>query len=431
MKKYFKKNGAITLIALVITIIILLILAGVAIASLTGDNGLLNRAVGARDATEKAQEKEQLQMEVYGSYNNDGKINLDKLKDNIKVHLGMSDENLNWDENTKTLTVTFNGTNNKYNVYEDGTIGEYSPEVPVETGVYAKLYDDGTLILSSNEYTDTTKTITKDFGKVENKDKRNYWSATDYNTLVTTVKFQDKITPTSTAYYFNNLPNLTTFVNMSNLQTGLVTSMNSMFAGCTSLTSIDVSTFDTRNVVDLDCMFMGRHTSESVGPLDSVYYTGNLKTLDLSSFNTSRVTQMNSMFLGQVELESINLSSFDTSNVTSMKAMFEACTSLTTLDLSNFNTSNVTNMDSMFTCLVSDSTNDFYYNNTINKMSSLKTIYVSDLWDISKVTGQTMLATEMFRGCRSLVGAIPYDSSKTGRTYANYTTGYLTYKSNT
>ena len=41
MKKFFKKNGAITLIALVITIIVLLILAGVAIASLTGNNGIL------------------------------------------------------------------------------------------------------------------------------------------------------------------------------------------------------------------------------------------------------------------------------------------------------------------------------------------------------------------------------------------------------
>ncbi len=39
-----KKNGGITLIALVITIIVLLILAGVSIAMLSGDNGILNRA---------------------------------------------------------------------------------------------------------------------------------------------------------------------------------------------------------------------------------------------------------------------------------------------------------------------------------------------------------------------------------------------------
>lgn len=44
-----KKNGGITLIALVITIIVLLILAGVSIAMLSGENGLLNRSSQAAD----------------------------------------------------------------------------------------------------------------------------------------------------------------------------------------------------------------------------------------------------------------------------------------------------------------------------------------------------------------------------------------------
>lgn len=110
--------------------------------------------------------------------------------------------------------------------------------------------------------------------------------------------------------------------------------------------------------------------------------------------------------------------------------MFCACTSLSTLDLSNFNTSNVTNMDAMFTCMISSYEYYYYYNNSTATRSSLTTIFVSDLWDISKVTGESQLITRMFNGCESLVGAIPYDSSKTDRTYANYTTGYLTYKGN-
>ncbi len=48
-----KNTKGITLISLVITIIILLILAGVSIATLTGDNGLLNKAKNAKIATEK------------------------------------------------------------------------------------------------------------------------------------------------------------------------------------------------------------------------------------------------------------------------------------------------------------------------------------------------------------------------------------------
>ena len=55
--KRTKQNG-ITLIALVITIIVLLILAGVSIATLTGENGILTRANDARENTEKAEEDE-------------------------------------------------------------------------------------------------------------------------------------------------------------------------------------------------------------------------------------------------------------------------------------------------------------------------------------------------------------------------------------
>ena len=51
MKLKFESNRGITLIALVITIIVLLILAGISISMLSGDNGILNKAVQAKDAT--------------------------------------------------------------------------------------------------------------------------------------------------------------------------------------------------------------------------------------------------------------------------------------------------------------------------------------------------------------------------------------------
>ena len=57
-KKYIKEDRGITLIALVITIIVLLILAGVSIAMLTGDNGILTQAQKAKTETVNAQEDE-------------------------------------------------------------------------------------------------------------------------------------------------------------------------------------------------------------------------------------------------------------------------------------------------------------------------------------------------------------------------------------
>ena len=58
MNNYIKKNKGITLIALVVTIIVLLILAGVSIAMLTGDNGILTQSNKAKENTEIASEKE-------------------------------------------------------------------------------------------------------------------------------------------------------------------------------------------------------------------------------------------------------------------------------------------------------------------------------------------------------------------------------------
>ena len=112
-----------------------------------------------------------------------------------------------------------------------------------------------------------------------------------------------------------------------------VTSLENMFYGCLSLTSLDLSNFDTSNVTNMAQMF---------------YDCSSLTSLDLSNFNTSKVTRMYSLFENCRSLTNLNLSNFDTSNVTTMSKMFWYCRKLTSLDLSNFDTSNVTNMAQMF-----------------------------------------------------------------------------------
>ena len=66
MKLNLKERKGITLIALVITIIVLLILAGVSIAMLTGQNGILTQAQNSKQATEKAEVKERAQTDIVG-----------------------------------------------------------------------------------------------------------------------------------------------------------------------------------------------------------------------------------------------------------------------------------------------------------------------------------------------------------------------------
>ena len=67
-KQNLKENKGITLIAMVITIIVLLILAGVSIAMLTGENGILTQAQRAKTETKNAQENEEEVLENYSQY---------------------------------------------------------------------------------------------------------------------------------------------------------------------------------------------------------------------------------------------------------------------------------------------------------------------------------------------------------------------------
>ena len=78
-----KTNKGITLIALVITIIVLLILATISIATLTGENGILNKADNAKIEEEKSSAKEKVQIAVMGSFGNDGNISKSELKTNL------------------------------------------------------------------------------------------------------------------------------------------------------------------------------------------------------------------------------------------------------------------------------------------------------------------------------------------------------------
>ena len=79
-----KKNNGMTLVALVVSIIVLLILAGVSIAMLTGKNGLITKAISAKEKTEQAEidEKDKLAKtnELMDKFvtNRDGSITVDK-----------------------------------------------------------------------------------------------------------------------------------------------------------------------------------------------------------------------------------------------------------------------------------------------------------------------------------------------------------------
>lgn len=138
-----------------------------------------------------------------------------------------------------------------------------------------------------------------------------------------------------------------------------VTNLNATFKGCESLTELDLSGSNSENVKEMNEMFYGCRALSKLDLTD--FKTGQvttmenmfcdcstLETLDVSSFNTENVTTMLGMFNNCSSLRSIDLPGFNTANVTQMSSMFKKCSSLRSLDLSSFNTRKVTNMQNMF-----------------------------------------------------------------------------------
>jgi len=204
------------------------------------------------------------------------------------------------------------------------------------------------------------------------------------------VKFKFKKLLSNTSYMFYGCSSLKS-IDLSSFNTTNVKDMRCMFYGCSSLKSIDLSSFNTTNVKDMSYMF---------------YQCSSLKSIYLSSFNTNNVKDMSYMFYQCSSLNSIDLSSFNTTNVNNMIYMFSKCSSLNSIDLSSFNTTNVNNMSYMFyQCSSLNSINLSSFNttnvNNLNGMfSGCSFLNSIDLSSFNATNVKDM--SEMFWGCSSL-----------------------------
>ena len=121
MNKTEKNIRGITLIALVITIIVLLILAGVTIAALSGDNGILQRATEAKEKTEIGQEKEVVELATISAqmgekYQSLNQVNLQK---EIDKQYGEG-KTIVRDNGDSTFTVSFIESKREYDITSKG-----------------------------------------------------------------------------------------------------------------------------------------------------------------------------------------------------------------------------------------------------------------------------------------------------------------------
>lgn len=204
------------------------------------------------------------------------------------------------------------------------------------------------------------------------------------------VKFKFKNIISNLSYMFSKCSSLKS-VDFTSFNSSNITNISFMFFKCSHLKAIDLTSFNTSNVTNMISLF---HDCSS------------LKRIDLSKFNTSKVKSMESLFNGCSSLKSLDIANFDTRNVTNMSFMFHKCSSLTTLDLSSFYTKNVTNMASLFQgCSSLESLNISSFNTrNVTDMSCMFSLCSSlQSVDLSKFnTDHVTKTTGMFYNCTCL-----------------------------
>lgn len=179
------------------------------------------------------------------------------------------------------------------------------------------------------------------------------WETTAERKKIKTVVFDESFKdarPKDCGGWFLWFEALTTIEHLDYLNTSEVDDMRSMFSSCTSLETLDLSSFNTEKVTNMVTMFENsKHLrslklpkgfiGSSVTNLKAMFRgCESLTELDLSGSNSENVKDMKEMFSGCRALSKLDLTSFKTGQVTTMENMFCDCSTLETLDVSSFNT---------------------------------------------------------------------------------------------
>ncbi len=123
------KEKGVTLVALSVTIIILLILAGTSIAILTGDDGNIKQAQEGKRLTEISEERQAIDLAIVDAIKSDNNAELTKeseenLKKALNKQIGEGTYEIKYNETNNTFEITFKESQRTYIVDEDGNLQE-------------------------------------------------------------------------------------------------------------------------------------------------------------------------------------------------------------------------------------------------------------------------------------------------------------------
>lgn len=228
-------------------------------------------------------------------------------------------------------------------------------------------------------------------GSINEENLRSFLESCGITNILTITIANQINPPIDCSSLFEGLSEVTTIKNAENLNMANVTSTYKMFRGCSNLTTIDVSNWDTNAMTDMSYTFNK---------------CSNLRNIDVANWKTGNVTKLDFIFEGCSSLTQIDVSRWDVSKVTTLYSSFGNCSSLTTIDVSKWNTENLANMTDVFQGCKNlteidvskwKTGNVSEFSCAFKDCSKLKTIDVSN-WD----TGNALNLGNIFYNCTSL-----------------------------
>ena len=396
-----RTQKGITLIALVVTIVVLLILAGVSLNAIFSENGIINRAKDAQNKMDQATQNDMT-----------GLNELDKLISSLT------------DKTTEEAVpkIAMFDTGKKvrdkmYNLMPEGTISKFSYSCNVSIDAIEKYNGVPDLtklteanIVSLGESSFPIYMWAEKSGKTEIRNPVGMKGLTaegdnDSSKKVETGKIywwseSDSVylNPDS-AQMFAGLPYLTNIDGLKDMKTDYVVNMSNMFCSLgTQLSNIDaLSGWNTSKVENMSDMFYRWSFTNSLSNVNA-----------LLNWDTSKVKNMSSMFAGNFGLTDIEgLKKWNTSNVTDMSNMFgdgdsAGCAFINLSAISNWNVKNVTNMNNIFNSCRKLEDVSAILNWNITEIAASMFLSCSNLKTITIPSTITKIGNEAFVGCANL-----------------------------
>lgn len=326
-----KKENGITLIALVITIIVLLILSGVTITMIVGQNGILSQANTAKEETIIATEKEQIEIALvtYEMYNRE-KDKYDLIEEetgqkilNIEEEYVLKGEIIEFESGRKYLItenkveymrdlenaiIIAGGTSNSS--YLQGSTTYLRKDVELIELVNNKIISKNAIDswdISQNKDGSVVAWITDD----DNNNLYEWHIGANYR-----IKANAEMT-----WYFRGFTNLKNIIGLEYMDFYQTTSVSSMFGNDINLKSIDIDFSNAKNLTAIGAIFSGCRSLESV---------------NLNSLDNTKITSLKEVFMSCEKLEYIDFSNWNIGNITNMNFLFYGCSNLKQINMSNF-----------------------------------------------------------------------------------------------